>query len=189
MNRIRKFVCYRPLLRGVIAVCFLLSTGHSTQAIVVSPNPGPSYAAQTWLGFSSDDDYTIRLTLEPSGKGRGFLVCVDGTSEPFEVTSWRLEERNLVLAVHFKTSDLHQGKMSGAFKSKVLSYTTTGPLKPNDPMRHLMDAAPSDLPGPLELLFINGDQRVRFGAWPETEFKKLLEQLGKVSERPESPRP
>jgi len=177
----------RPRFReSAVAVAFLLSVSMAwwdVAAIVVTPPPSKQFVAQTWLGFSPDDRYMLRLQLSSSGTGQGVLMHLDGTVEPFDVVSWRLAMYDLHLEIHFKDADLQAAQLSGAIKSSVLSYTSTGPLQPGDPMRKIMDPAPNALPGPLELLLTIQESHIRFGAWPEKELNRRLQQLGEVSKR------
>src|SRR5262245_41006855 len=93
--------CVRSAL---LAVGISATAWHSVGALTVSPPPTKEYAAQTWLGFSTDDRYCIRLQLYSSGTGAGFLVPVDGVTQQFEITSWRLDGQNLRLSVHFQAA-------------------------------------------------------------------------------------
>jgi hypothetical protein len=148
-------------------------------AITVSPPPEKQYAAQAWVGFSSDDRYTIWLQLAPDGRGSGVVLYYNDPPERFEVSAWRLEHYDLHLSARFLGPTLQEATLVGVFKASVLSYTTTGPR--DEGTREMMNAPPTELPGPLELDLTIGTCRIRFGAWPEAELAKRLESLRKAS--------
>ena len=164
---------------GGLATCLFAAVVSSSGAITVSPPPEKQYAAQSWVGFSSDDGYTIRLQLVPGGTGSGVVLYYNDPPELFEVSAWRLEDYDLHLSVRFPGPILREATLDGVFKSSVLSYTTTGPS--DERKRGMMNARPSELPGPLELDLTIGTRRIRFGAWPEAELARRLESLRKAS--------
>ncbi|HJQ99417.1 MAG TPA: hypothetical protein VJ826_13975 [Candidatus Polarisedimenticolaceae bacterium] len=148
-------------------------------AITVSPAPEKKFAAQSWVGFSSDDEYNIRLLLAMDGTGSGVILSDRNSPEPFEVTAWQLDYWDIQFSVNFLGPALKGAKLSGEFKSYVQSYTTTGPDDGK-----MMNAPPSALPGPLELDLTIGARRIRFGTWPEAELTKRLESLRKAGRPP-----
>ncbi len=169
--------------RSAIAVLTCVFAGLSQRAYAILPSPPPErqYAAQSWIGFSTDDDYTIQLNLSLAGTGSGVILRQGDAPIPFKVTSWELQMFQLHLATRFVSTGLEGAELSGTFKMHVLSYTTTSPIQPNDPMNRLMDARPTDLPGPLELNLSSGGRHIRFGAWPESELTGRLESVRKAA--------
>jgi hypothetical protein len=149
-------------------------------AITVSPAPDRGYAAQTWVGFSTNDAYTIRITLAADGTGSGILLSSGGDKSPFAVTSWRLDLWSLILSVNFNDHERSGSRIAGTFKAHVLSYNT-GMLP------HPEGVSANDLPGPLELTLENGANRVRFGAWPERELDERLQRIRNASSVPTRP--
>ncbi len=148
--------------------------GADASAITVSPPPTRQYVSQAWVGFSTDDTYTIRINLSPDGTGAGVLVAGDEAPEQFDVTTWTLTDRALDLSVRFHNPARSVSRITGSFKVYLTSYIS-GMLP------HPERIGASWLPGPLELSMGDGENPVRFGAWPEHELRKLLRLAKKAS--------
>ena len=158
----------------VIVASALLLGAAAGLAITIAPPPPREYVCQTWVALSTEDDYSMRVTLSPDGSGAGVLLRYDKSPEPFKVTSWNYEEYSLTLSVHFKNREIDISRMNGAFKRPVLSYIS-GMLPNPEPL------SAKWLPGPLELSFQGGEKHFRFGAWPERDLQATVDALEKAS--------
>lgn len=165
-----------PRHRSVLictAIAALL-TCRDASAIKVSPPPSREYVAQTWVGFSTDDLYTIRINLNADGTGTGVLILSTEAPEPFDVRTWTLDQDSLVVSVRFHSRKRSVSRIEGSFKQHLLSYTSGMLDHPERLSEHW-------LPGPLELSFKDGSGRARFGAWPEHELDERLHRVKDVS--------
>ena len=156
--------------RTFLVSTILLVVSATCLVITVSPPPPRKYVSQTWVAFSSDDNFSIRLALQPDGTGSGVLLPYKAPPEPFNVTSWDYDVYSLTLSVHFRNPKIGISTINGEFKHRVTSYVSS--MLPN-PER----LSAGWLPGPLELSFSRGESQVRFSAWPENELEETLKSL------------
>ena len=154
----------------IIGLMCALTVTSNAFAIQVSPLPTREYAAQSWVGFSVDDHYAIRISLTADGTGSGTLSSGSLGTEPFDVTSWALDSRALALSVHFRSRERSEARLAGRFKQYLLSYN-------NRMLPHPEKLTADDIPGPLEISFQDGDYRVRFSVWPEDDLNRQLRAL------------
>ncbi len=152
--------------RAVVAIVATLGTA-PVAAITVSPPPAREYVAQVWVGFSVDDNYSLRLDLKKDGTGAGSVLS-GGESRNIRITSWVQEGDELKIAFNFVDKDKTRGRLVGHFKTYLLSWNSNS-------LPHPERVHDGKLPGPLELT-IEGSG-TRFGLWPEKELLELLRQL------------
>ena len=145
----------------------------SASAITVSPPPAKEYVSQVWLGFSIDDRSTLRLDLQSDGTGSGVLVEYE-ESRSFRITSWSLNGSALALTIEFDASKHMAQRLSGKFKTYLLSYT-------EGMLPHPEKVYEREIPGRLELAFENSV--IRFGLWPEKELLARLERARTTTRR------
>jgi hypothetical protein len=80
---------FRLLSTLAILLVFMVAMAQSSYARKRVKPPPFEEIAQTWLGWSTDELYLLRLVLLPNGKGVGGYTFLGEEARVFEISSWK----------------------------------------------------------------------------------------------------